>query len=292
MVIEIKELSKEYGSVKALDSVNLTLSEGIHALLGPNGVGKSTLINLITDNVSRTSGQILCDGTDIRQMGAKFRSQLGYMPQQQSLYEDFTAVNFLKYIAGIKGLNVRKAKEEINILLDRVHLSSVSHRKIGGFSGGMKQRLLLAQALLGDPKVLILDEPTAGFDPMERINIRNLIKELSKDKIILYATHVVSDIECIADDIILIGKGQVICQRKPEELIGDMSGRVARIGITFEKTEELKKRFAVGNLTQNREGIYARIIRTGDDEAFPEGAEIIKDGIGLEDVYLYYFGTH
>ena len=179
MVIEIENLTKEYGNIKALDNVSLKMTEGIYGLLGPNGAGKSTLINLLTDNTKRTSGKILCDGIDILKMGAAYRTMIGYMPQQQSLYEDFTAANFLKYMAGIKGMKASEARKVIPQLLEKVHLTEAAHRKTGGFSGGMKQRLLLAQAMLSDPKILILDEPTAGLDTMERINLRNLLNDHS-----------------------------------------------------------------------------------------------------------------
>ena len=221
MELELKELSKSYGSVKALNKISYTFKPGIYGILGANGAGKSTMINLITDNVSRDSnngGNILYDGEDILKLGKKFRAIVGYMPQQQGFYEDFSPKAFLKYMAEVKGLK-RKNEEgksvaqQIDELLEVVNLTSVAYKKIGGFSGGMKQRVLLAQALLGNPKVLILDEPTAGLDPKERIGIRNYIAELSKDKIILFATHVVSDIECIADKVIPCKKGTDSCNR-------------------------------------------------------------------------------
>lgn len=289
MVIEIKELSKTYGSVKALDSLNLRLSEGIYGLLGPNGAGKSTFINLLTDNVKRETGQILCDGTDILELGGRFRSQIGYMPQQQSFYDDFTAINFLKYMAGIKGIPAKQSKAEIMELLKKVNLSESAHRKIGGFSGGMRQRVILAQALLGNPKILILDEPTAGLDPMERINIRNLIQSLASDKIILYATHVVSDIECVADSILIMKKGRLLCQKSPEELIGDVYGKVAEVNTSYD-INVLKKHFAVGNMSQRQDGTVIRIVKRKSDEnvEFPDNAYIIENGLNLEDVYLHY----
>lgn len=289
MVIEIKELSKTYGSVKALDSLNLRLNEGIYGLLGPNGAGKSTFINLLTDNVKRETGQILCDGTDILELGGRFRSQIGYMPQQQSFYDDFTAINFLKYMAGIKGIPAKQSKAEIMELLKKVNLSEAAHRKIGGFSGGMRQRVILAQALLGNPKILILDEPTAGLDPMERINIRNLIQSLASDKIILYATHVVSDIECIADSILIMKKGRLLCQKSPEELIGDVYGKVAEVNTSYD-INVLKKHFAVGNMSQRQDGTVIRIVKRKSDEnvEFPDNAYIIENGLNLEDVYLHY----
>ncbi len=214
MQLELKSLKKTYGIVKALKGVNYTFESGIYGILGANGAGKSTMINLITDNVDRdkeNGGQILYDGKEILDMGKHFRKLIGYMPQQQGFYEDFSPRAFLKYMAQIKGVHKENdkgqtVKQQIDELLEIVNLTTVANRKIGEFSGGMKQRVLLAQALLGNPQILILDEPTAGLDPKERIGIRNYIAKLSKDKIILFATHVVSDIECIADRVLLLKK--------------------------------------------------------------------------------------
>ena len=183
MKLEIKELSKNYGKIQALDKVSMELENGIYGLLGPNGAGKSTLINLLTDNVKRESGQILWDGVEILKLGKSYRNILGYMPQEQGYYEDFTAGTFLMYMAQIKGMKKKEAKKKTKELLRIVNLETNRNDKIGGFSGGMKQRLMLAQALLNDPKILILDEPTAGVDPQERIRIRNFISQIAKDKI-------------------------------------------------------------------------------------------------------------
>ena len=260
MELELRELSKSYGSVKALNKISYTFKPGIYGILGANGAGKSTMINLITDNVSRDSnngGNILYDGEDILKLGKKFRAIVGYMPQQQGFYEDFSPKAFLKYMAEVKGLK-RKNEEgksvaqQIDELLEVVNLTSVAYKKIGGFSGGMKQRVLLAQALLGNPKVLILDEPTAGLDPKERIGIRNYIAELSKDKIILFATHVVSDIECIADKVILVKKGQIVATGTPVELIEKMQGKVAELTCTLEDVGKLQEQYKVGNIRQRK----------------------------------------
>ena len=293
MELELKELSKSYGSVKALNNISYTFKPGIYGILGANGAGKSTMINLITDNVSRDSnngGNILYDGEDILKLGKKFRAIVGYMPQQQGFYEDFSPKAFLKYMAEVKGLK-RKNEEgksvaqQIDELLEVVNLTSVAYKKIGGFSGGMKQRVLLAQALLGNPKVLILDEPTAGLDPKERIGIRNYIAELSKDKIILFATHVVSDIECIADKVILVKKGQIVATGTPVELIEKMQGKVAELTCTLEDVGKLQEQYKVGNIRQRKNGLALRLV--GD--TLPDEAVKVEDNIDLEDVYLYYF---
>ena len=293
MELELRELSKSYGSVKALNKISYTFKPGIYGILGANGAGKSTMINLITDNVSRDSnngGNILYDGEDILKLGKKFRAIVGYMPQQQGFYEDFSPKAFLKYMAEVKGLK-RKNEEgksvaqQIDELLEVVNLTSVAYKKIGGFSGGMKQRVLLAQALLGNPKVLILDEPTAGLDPKERIGIRNYIAELSKDKIILFATHVVSDIECIADKVILVKKGQIVATGTPVELIEKIQGKVAELTCTLEDVGKLQEQYKVGNIRQRKNGLALRLV--GD--TLPDKAVKVEDNIDLEDVYLYYF---
>ena len=293
MELELRELSKSYGSVKALNKISYTFKPGIYGILGANGAGKSTMINLITDNVSRDSnngGNILYDGEDILKLGKKFRAIVGYMPQQQGFYEDFSPKAFLKYMAEVKGLK-RKNEEgksvaqQIDELLEVVNLTSVAYKKIGGFSGGMKQRVLLVQALLGNPKVLILDEPTAGLDPKERIGIRNYIAELSKDKIILFATHVVSDIECIADKVILVKKGQIVATGTPVELIEKMQGKVAELTCTLEDVGKLQEQYKVGNIRQRKNGLALRLV--GD--TLPDEAVKVEDNIDLEDVYLYYF---
>lgn len=206
MEIRISHLTKRFGDKTALDDVSLTLDAGVHALLGPNGAGKSTLINILTDSIERDKGEVLYNDYEITSLGAKYRELLGYMPQQQRLYDNYTAEEFLKYMAAVKGIAPARAREQIAELLKVVNLWEVRRKKVGGFSGGMKQRVLLAQALLGEPRILILDEPTAGLDPSERINIRNYIATVAQKMIVLFATHVVSDIECIAKDVIDPGR--------------------------------------------------------------------------------------
>lgn len=222
MEIRISHLTKRFGDKTALDDVSLTLDAGVHALLGPNGAGKSTLINILTDSIERDKGEVLYNDYEITSLGAKYRELLGYMPQQQRLYDNYTAEEFLKYMAAVKGIAPARAREQIAELLKVVNLWEVRRKKVGGFSGGMKQRVLLAQALLGEPRILILDEPTAGLDPSERINIRNYIATVAQKMIVLFATHVVSDIECIAKDVIMIRDGR-ICN-------GDADGAARRHG--------------------------------------------------------------
>ncbi len=222
MELKLTDLTKRYGKLTALSTLTVTFTPGIYGILGANGAGKSTMMNLITDNVKRDGGSITFDGTDILELGDKFRAQLGYMPQQQGVYEHMTAESFVTYIGRLKGLRGKTLKNGVNEVLELTNLSNVRHKKVGGFSGGMKQRVLLAQALLGDPQVLILDEPTAGLDPRERVRIRNFIKELARDRIVLLATHIVSDIESIADEVLLMKKGELLRMAPPAELIASV----------------------------------------------------------------------
>ena len=294
MELQLEHLSKTYGTVQALKDISYTFKPGIYGILGANGAGKSTMINLITDNVARdkgsAGGSILYDGQDILRLGSRFRGIIGYMPQQQGFYEDFSPKAFLRYMAEIKGIKGKNekgqtVKEQIDELLEVVNLTGVAYKKIGGFSGGMKQRVLLAQALLGDPDILILDEPTAGLDPKERIAIRNYIAELSRNKIILFATHVVSDIECIADYVLLLKKGEIIAMGTPVELIEKMHGKVAEITCTLDEVGKLQEKYHIGNIRQRKNGIALRLV--GDE--LPDEAVMVDENIDLEDVYLYYF---
>ena len=225
MELRIEHLTKKYGEKVALWDFSYTFTPGIYGILGANGAGKSTLMNLITDNVKRNGGQILWDGMDILKLGKRFRGKLGYMPQQQGMYNDFSARAFLRYMAQIKEIPKKQADEQIEQLLDVVNLREDAHKKVGGFSGGMRQRVLLAQALLGDPKILILDEPTAGLDPRERLRLRQYISDLAQDRIVFLTTHIVSDIESIAGDVLLMKQGELVKHGVPEVLIASCGGK-------------------------------------------------------------------
>ena len=286
MQLELKDLTKKYGNFTALDRMTITFTPGIYGILGANGAGKSSMMNLLTDNISRTEGQILFDGTDILKLGKDFRRVLGYMPQQQGFYEHMTAQTFLYYMADLKGIPKKQAAQEIDALLEVTNLSHVRHKKLGGYSGGMKQRVLLAQALLGDPKVVILDEPTAGLDPKERIRIRNFISSMSRNRIILLATHIVSDIESISDQILMMKKGKMVGIGTPGELIESVADKVKEMTCPPEQLSEVQARYKVGNIFQRRGETWVRVI--GDN--LPTEGQYVEDHLSLEDVYLYYLG--
>lgn len=285
MELELKNITHTYPNGKmALQQVSLCLEQGIYGLLGPNGAGKSTLMKIITDNLAPTEGKVLFEGKNIRTSSRAFRSQLGYMPQQQGMYSQFTGRRFLWYMASLKGLSRQDAKKRIGELLEAVNLTDVADRRIGSYSGGMKQRLLIAQAILNAPKILVLDEPTAGLDPKERIRIRNFVSDLSQDRIVLFATHVVSDVECIARELILMKDGEIIRQGTPAQLIEEMQGLVWEFLAPPERMEEIQKRYLVSNLSVTPRGILVRAV--GREEELPRRKRPAQ--AGTEEVYLYH----
>lgn len=284
MELRIENLTKQYGANLAVNNLSLTLSTGVYGLLGANGAGKTTLMRLLCDILPPTSGQIFYDGQNIRESGDRYRNVLGYLPQDFGYYPDFTAFKFLMYMSAVKGLSRGFAKERSLELLDEVGLLQVKDKKIKTFSGGMKQRLGIAQAMLNDPRVLILDEPTAGLDPKERVRFRNLISTFSRNKIVLLSTHIVSDVEYIAGDIIVMKKGQLLHQGRPHEIIHTIDGKVWECRVPNEKAGELIERCNVGNLRAEGEETTLRII---SDEKPLESAQAVDPN--LEDLYLYYF---
>ena len=219
-MIEVKHLTKRYGNHVAVNDLNFTIDKGkVYGFLGPNGAGKSTMMNIITGNLDATSGKVLWNGKNVLRMGREFRRVLGYMPQQQNLYDSFTGRRFLLYIAALKEIPRSDAALQVQRVAELVHLSSELEKRLAAYSGGMKQRLLAAAALLGEPQILIMDEPTAGLDPKERVRLRQVLAQLAHDCIIIVATHVVSDVEHVASEILLLKEGQLVDQASPAALI-------------------------------------------------------------------------
>lgn len=286
MELKIQNLQKDYGTVKALKGVDLTLTEGIYGFLGPNGAGKSTTMNILTGNLNATAGTVTYDGQPIGEMGMEYRRKLGYMPQQQSLYPTFTVKRFLSYMAALRGMTKAEAKERIPIVLEQVELTEFADRKIAALSGGMKQRLLIAQAILGDPEILILDEPTAGLDPKQRIVIRNLIASIALHKIVVIATHVVSDVEYIAKEIVLMDQGNIVRACSRSDLVAELRNKVFEVKISEDELPSVTERFKVGNIAKEADGLYVRILSDGP----PKGLEAVPMRPALEDVYLWHCG--
>ena len=284
MKLTIRDLNKSYGKTRALTDFSYEFTPGIYGILGANGAGKSTLFGMLTDTLRRQSGEILWDDTDILKLGRGFRAKLGYMPQAQGYYPQMSAREYLCYMGEVKGLPRKELQQEADRLLSAVDLKEVAHRKLGQFSGGMRQQALLAQAMLGSPELLILDEPTAGVDPRERIRIRSIIAELARDKIVLLATHVVTDVECIANQVLLMNKGKLVLSGSPEELIASIQGKAVEKLCTPEEIVQYQKQYGFGSLFQRQEGQVLRLI--GDE--LPENFRTVTDGLSLEEVYLYY----
>ena len=292
LCLNISSISKSYHSTLALNQFTVILTSGIYALLGPNGSGKSTLMNIITDNLKADSGEITYTSDDgvtenILKMGVRFREKLGFMPQYPGLYPNFTVERFMWYMAALKGLPKEKAKKDIPEILAAVELDDVPKRKIGALSGGMKQRLTLAQAVLGDPEILILDEPTAGLDPKQRIAIRNYISKIAFNKIVIIATHVVSDIEFIARDIIMLKKGVIVDNAPPHELTKKIEGKVWNVPCLESEVQSMQDTFRVTNIARDDESgdVSLRVL---SDEKPSEDSKIVTPT--LEDYYLYIFG--
>ncbi|MFT9078579.1 ABC transporter ATP-binding protein [Ethanoligenens sp.] len=285
MELKIENLSKQYKERWAVNNFSISIGEGVYGLLGPNGAGKSTLMRMLVDILRPTSGRVLLDDQDIHQMGDSYRDVIGYLPQNFGVYKNFTAHRFLLYLASLKGISRRVAEPKIDHLLKFVNLEEMRSKKIRTFSGGMKQRLGIAQALLNDPAILILDEPTTGLDPNERIRFRNLLSELSSNKIVLLSTHIVSDVEYIAKDVIVMKKGQLLRQAPSAELIDEMQGKVWKLKVTESCLIEMKQQYVIGNILRHKNDVEVKIIA---DEAPGSGA--ISTEPDLEDYYLYHFG--
>lgn len=284
MELRLDRLTKEYGSKIAVDELSAVMHEGVYGLLGANGAGKTTLMRIICDILRPTRGEVICDNCNIREMKEEYRNILGYLPQDFGYYPNFTAEKFLLYISSLKGLDRQFARERSAELLELVGLAQVKGKKIGTFSGGMKQRLGIAQALLNNPKILILDEPTAGLDPKERVRFRNLISAISQNKIVLLSTHIVSDVEYIAGHIFVMRDGKIVDQGRPEEIVKTVEGRVWELRVPAGKADHYIANYNVGNL-RNEEGMC--VLRIISGECPGEGAVLVKPN--LEDLYLHCF---
>lgn len=282
-MLELRDLTKKYGDNAVLNNINFTFDTGVYGLLGANGAGKSTLMNLITDNIKRTSGEILYNGEDILKLGGKFRKRVGYTPQLQGMYEDFTARSFLRYIGSLKGMKLRECKAQAEEFLEVVGLKNSAHKRLGSFSGGMRQRVLIAAAMLDRPEILILDEPTAGLDPEERIRLRNYISDTARNRIVILATHVVSDIESIANSVIMLCKGRPAAVGTPAQLISGVRDKVFELCGDYEEISRRKAEFGKGQVYQTESGYILRITAESSPEAFSQAKSV-----NLEDVYLYY----
>lgn len=285
MELAIDRLTKQYKNKIAVDRVSIKLKPGVYGLLGANGAGKTTLMRMICGIQNPTSGQIKYNGTDIKKLGEDYRQVLGYLPQDFGYYPDFTAYDFLMYIAALKGLSKEKAEMKVNELLQIVNLENEKKQKVKTFSGGMKQRLGIAQAMLNNPKILILDEPTAGLDPKERVKFRNLISSFSQDKIVILSTHIVSDIEFIADEIIVMKAGKNILTGTPEELLQDLRGSVWKcVAYDKKEVEMLNHKYCIINIHQENNTTELRIVSRQKPTVNAVNIEP-----NLEDLYLAYF---
>ena len=285
VTLQVERVSKLYGGFVALQEVELELGRGVYGLLGPNGAGKSTLMRIMTDLLAPSRGRVLCNGRDIHAMGADYRDLLGYLPQDFGVYPNFTAEGFLCYIARLKGLGRAAARQKTAELLELVGLTDRRKRRLGGFSGGERQRVGIAQALLNEPQVLILDEPTAGLDPQERIRFRGLLNRLGKDRLVLLSTHIVSDVESAADQVILLRRGQVIGQGTPTELLRQLEGKVWNVPVTAQEQEALAARYLCSNVSRVDGVTYMRLIADAPPTGRAEGVPA-----NLEDLSLYHFG--
>lgn len=282
--LQVERVSKLYGSFAALKEIDLDLKPGVYGLLGPNGAGKTTLMRIMTDLLIPTMGRVLYNGKDIHVLGEVYREKLGYLPQDFGVYPNFTAEEFLIYIARLKGLDKITAVRKTSELLDLVGLTSRNKRKLGGFSGGERQRVGIAQALLNDPEVLILDEPTAGLDPQERIRFRALLTSLAESRLVLLSTHIVSDIEFSADHVILLKSGDIIGQETPAQLLRELAGKVWEVPVTSNEQEELSVRHLCSNVSRLDGKVYLRLLSEGKPSAL---AQNVKPN--MEDLYLYKF---
>lgn len=281
----VDRVTKQFKNKIAVDEVSLKLQEGVYGFLGANGAGKTTLLRILVGVLKATAGDIVCNGTEIGAMDGEYRRILGYLPQDFGYYPDFSARRYLEYLAACKAVPKAMAKEKVQEVLELVGLKREQKKKIKTFSGGMIRRLGIAQALLNDPEILVLDEPTSGLDPKERIRFRNIISALSKGRIVILSTHIVSDVEFIADQILLMKQGCIVEQGTLHEVTDSVQGKVWEYLADRHEAERLEAMYAVSNLRNEGEQIRLRFIA---DVCPCKGAVQVR--AGLEDVYMYHFG--
>ena len=284
MELILEGLSKQFNGKTVVDNISARLTEGVYGFLGANGAGKTTTMQMICGLITPTAGEVKVDGKNNISMGESFRDLIGYLPQEFGYTVGFTAMDFLLYIASIKGLNSRYAKIKAAELLNLVNLSAEANHKIRTFSGGMKRRLGIAQALLNDPKILILDEPTAGLDPKERIYFRSIISQMAKDKIIIISTHIVSDVEYNSDEIILMKRGKIICKDSAGDLVKRIEGAVWNCRVPEKEWMQFEKENCISNLHNYRDYIEARVV--SDNKPCQDA---VTTEPTLEDLYLSFF---
>ena len=285
MVLQLQHLCKQYGTKCAVDNVSVNLVPGVYGLLGANGAGKTTLMRMICGVLKPTSGSIRLDGKKMEDLGEQYYTHLGYMPQDFGFYPDFTAREFMLYMAAVKGLDTKEAKAKTEKLLHIVNLYDVADKKIKSYSGGMKQRLGIAQAELNDPAILILDEPTAGLDPKERVRFRNIISDLAREKIVILSTHIVSDVSYIADTILMMKQGRFLLQEPMATVTDGIKGKVWEVLVDEREAAKYSREFCVVNLHHENNKVRLRIV----DEAAP-AADAFTVEPSLEDLFLYHFG--
>ncbi len=285
MELRTTGLTKRFGPKTVVNDLNVTVTNGVYGLLGANGAGKTTLMRLLCGIQAPSAGRLTLDGREITALGERYRSLLGYLPQHFGYYPEFTARDFLLYVAALKGLRGREAERKAEALLEAVGLAAESRRKIRTFSGGMKQRLGIAQALLNEPRILILDEPTAGLDPKERVRFRNLISAFAKDRIVILSTHIVSDIEFIAEEILMMKAGRLLRCGRPQALTAELAGQVWEIGVPTARAEQYAAAFNTSNL-RNEDGGRTVLRIIAERPPTPDAEPVAPK---LEDLYLYYF---
>ncbi|MDO4480923.1 MAG: ABC transporter ATP-binding protein [Erysipelotrichaceae bacterium] len=285
MKLELDDLTKEFGEFTAVNRIKLTMTNGVYGLLGVNGAGKTTLMRMLCTLLKPTSGSIRCNGKDIFGMDSEYRKLLGYLPQDFGFYPEFTVEDYLLYIAALKGIRPVVAKKRVKELIGKVGLSKATHKKMKKLSGGMKRRAGIAQAMLNDPEILILDEPTAGLDPNERIRFRNLISELSEDRLVLLSTHIVSDIEYIANEIWLMKDGKILHKGSVDQLINSMPETVWECLVPKNRVSDFMEKYKISNMKSEMNHVMLRII--SHDKPVENAMRVEAS---LEDVFLYYFG--